>query len=956
MFAPFAVKADVTTLILTSTNTPYNLLDHAIITHDPESRLNTQDIIKNHGSTTSNQEGFHPKTSWVSAQLQNNTENSDWVIDFGTLGDGRSGLIKNLYIYNSANREVLFNSSHGNQHELIHNNKINFTFKPNEMTSLVFYIEAEHYLKNINLPFQIQAATHALENPRTEWFMFNHIGALIILKLSIILFGLLLSRSLGFIPVLIYYSIYLLWWYYMDLPPYSDVAGQTVFTSAMPFISGILIGLTCILTIPGRYSHHALRLTLFTFIFFSTLSMIGLSTFLGPLARDITPYVAFVFNISLYAVSCLFLLKHQTAFLKPASKNLAVWIGLIALSQIIMMGVHHGLIPSTPYTVHADYILMWPQLICVFIAVIASIKSDHLRSINRVLRQAKKSQEVLKAQKSKENSDHSRLLRVIEREREIMEELRGRESERAEEMRNAKNQADEANQAKSAFLAVVSHEIRTPMTGVMGMIKLLESTALSSEQKDYVETIRDSGEAMVSLLNDILDFSKIEGGGMDIETIDFDLKKLAGSVITLMKGHADQKNIQLILEYDSQLENQFLGDPTRLRQILLNLIGNALKFTDKGHVKLIIKKDDNQKTYFAVEDTGIGISEEAQKDLFQPFSQADSTISRKYGGTGLGLTICKKLIEAMNGKIQINSRESIGTTFFFSLPIQTAKAKDQNEKTGTPVEIQSKNLNIIVVDDNDVNLKVMKGFLKQFHHNVTTFASAKDAIEAIKFKQPDFVFMDIEMPDMNGHEAIKIIRDSVSKNLPVVAMTGNVSDDDIQNYSDEGFTSHLAKPIDQDALVNILNGGDTIASQSSDTITEESPKDISFVEKDHKKTKASKDATTLDEAMIQGLKDGLGAQQTQSLLVDLFTKTDEILQQIKDAITQSQLEDIKDRAHELKGMAGNFGLKAVSVKAGEIEKLAQEEALQASDFDSHEKDLSTLVERSKIAIENFLEN
>ena len=531
-------------------------------------------------------------------------------------------------------------------------------------------------------------------------------------------------------------------------------------------------------------------------------------------------------------------------------------------------------------------------------------------------------------------------------------------------MRHAKIIADEANQAKSAFLAVVSHEIRTPMTGIMGMVKMLEDTELSDEQKDFILTIGDSGQAMLALLNDILDFSKIEDGAMDLETIEFDLRRVLNSVTMLMKAHSDQKNLQLILNIDDDIPQKLYGDPTRLRQIILNLVGNAIKFTSKGHIAIVAHyegngKDDNS-VQFEVSDTGLGISKEAQENLFTPFAQADSSISRRYGGTGLGLAICKTLVEAMGGTIGIKSREGAGSTFHFKLPFLSnfIQKPVQATKTHTPEIIED--LRFMVVDDNEINRKVIDGFLKKYNHTVVLLESGKDALDILETDQKfDALFLDIEMPGMSGIDLAQHIKQDASvKNIPLIAITGNVNEDDISRYKNAGFSDHVAKPIEIDELNRAI--AQTQISEPTKDLVEEDDRGTKKIKitpsKKTSEKKALKPAVgkTLDEVMLKGLKEGLGSKQTNDLIAELFIKADEIVEQLIDLKETEDKDAARMRAHELRGMAGNFGLKALSDKSEEIEQICKDNERPFSDIIPHIEDLSTLVERSRYSVKEFL--
>lgn len=479
------------------------------------------------------------------------------------------------------------------------------------------------------------------------------------------------------------------------------------------------------------------------------------------------------------------------------------------------------------------------------------------------------------------------------------------------ELETTARKAESASQAKSEFLATVSHEIRTPLNGVIGMSELLLEHRLEGAARQCVTTIHHSAGLLLELINDLLDFSKIEAGRLELEHRALALNELVAGVVTLLAPRAEARGVLLLTHLDPQLPERVLADPGRLRQVLINLVSNAVKFTDQGEIRLTVRVEGGERLRFEVADTGCGIAPEQRSRIFEPFRQGDASTARRFGGTGLGLAICRRLVEAMGGRLEVASEPGVGSRFWFVLSLPTAEAAGPAVR---PVarrldraDLQSAHL--LVVEDNPVNQQVARAMLERLGCSVTLAGSGATALQRVAADRFDLIFMDIQMPDMDGLEVTRRLRarGGWAAEVPVVAMTAAGPGGEQARCLAAGMNGYLTKPLRQELLL------ETLLHYLADG---ESPLRDSDV------PEASGHDSLVDPWTLQALHDSLGEEGLASL-VELFdAQAARRLETLARALGESDLSEAQHAAHQLKGESTSLGAVKVAGLAARVETLA----------------------------------
>ena len=499
-----------------------------------------------------------------------------------------------------------------------------------------------------------------------------------------------------------------------------------------------------------------------------------------------------------------------------------------------------------------------------------------------------------------------------------------------EELARTKEAAEKASLAKSRFLANVSHELRTPMNAILGMTQLALNDELSPAVRDYLETVMQSSESLLELLNDLLDFSRIEEGRLELESVAFSLRKTVNQVLKCMSVRALEKGLELSGDLSDDVPDNVLGDPSRLRQVLVNLVGNAVKFTERGSVTIRVRKQSESKEkvdlLFSVADTGIGISAQEQQKIFAPFTQADPSTTRSYGGTGLGLAISADLVKLMGGKIWVESRLGAGSTFYCTVRLKPAPAAAgpvvrREAAHDLLASRTTRPLHVLVAEDVPPNQKLVAAILRKRGHEVTLANDGREAVDAATQQHFDVILLDVQMPVVDGFQAAVAIRklDPAERRPPLVAMTAYAMKGDVERCITSGFDDYLGKPFRAEELIRMVEG---LADQGTSNQAVRAPKSgrrprLRYATAEARLDPAHENGRYLEAARKRCYDDTM----FDEMVAFFFQESPSLLRQMRISLAEGNAVELVRAVHRLKSTVGYLGSPAAAQAVTRVEEI-----------------------------------
>lgn len=507
-----------------------------------------------------------------------------------------------------------------------------------------------------------------------------------------------------------------------------------------------------------------------------------------------------------------------------------------------------------------------------------------------------------------------------------------------EELKLQRAKALEASKAKEVFLANMSHEIRTPLNAIIGFLRELKRAGVSGSQQEFLDYSYNASQHLLSIINNILDISKIESGEMLLENKNFSLKESIENVITILKPKAREKGLMLTTSFSDKLYPVFKGDPSKIEQVLYNILGNALKFTNQGKIAVdckVLQDLPHQQTFsIVITDTGIGMSEEYVRSIFKKFNQEDSSISRKYGGTGLGMSITKELIHLMKGEIDVKSEKNVGTSITIQLVLHKGNEKLNRDVSAEKQHIVLDGIRVLLVEDNELNQLVAENSLKHYNCLVTKADNGRIAVELLEKEQFDIILMDIQMPEMDGIEATQILRENMGVKTPIIALTANAFKSEIDKCISIGMDDYITKPFAEESLINIIEKHIGRQKNQSDAVKVRAvPYDLTGIQK----------LGQGDEAFIK------------KIITLFITQTQEMIPMIDLAFNNQNFAEIARLVHKLRPSVEAVGIASISEEMRELEVSAKEQSMESSKMYSlFEKIKNILIEAIEKMKEDYL--